>query len=175
MISTALALAALTVAPAQVAPGRTPMAAPAPEIAPAAGVTVYDGSGAVVGTIVSVAGEIAVIDTGTNKIGFPTASMAGGTNGVTIAATKAQLDADAAQRAAKAAADLNVALTAGTVVRSRNGTASVGTIAAVDAEYVTLTTVKGDVRFPRAGFSLDQQGVIIGFTADEFAKAIGAN
>ncbi len=137
------------------------------------GATVYDGMNIAVGTIASVTGDIAVIDTGTNKVGYPVASIGIGAKGPTIALTKAQLDASAAEQQAKAAIDLTAKLVAGTSVRSRNGTTSVGTIKAVDSEFVTLTTAKGDIKFPKAGFSLDAQGVIIGFTADEFNTAIG--
>lgn len=176
ILTLAGALATAQTAPvAATTPAAAPAQAPAPAAAPTVGATIYDGTGAPVGTIVSIAGDAAVIDTGTNKVGYPVASIGTGAKGLTIALTKAQLDASATEQQAKAAADLNAALVAGTSVRSRNGTASVGTIKAVDAQFVTLTTVKGDIKFPRAGFSLDPQGVIIGFTADEFNKAIGVN
>ena len=172
MIIAALILTATTAAP-QTAPAAAPATtAPAPA-APTVGAAVHDGTGAQVGTILSIAGDVAVIDTGANKVGYPIASIGTGPKGLTIALSKAELDANAAEQQAKAAADLTAKLVAGTAVRSRNGTASVGTIKAVDAEFVTLTTVKGDIKFPKAGFSLDPQGVIIGFTADEFNTAIG--
>jgi len=165
-----LSLAA-TPALAQDAPGRTaivtPVAAP-----PTAGATVYDPAGGVVGTIASITGDMAVIDTGTNKIGYPMASIGTGANGPTIALTKVALDASYAEQKAKAAAELTAKLAPGTAVRSRNGSATVGTIKAVDAEFVTLTAANGDVRLPKSSFSLDQLGVIIGFTAEEFAAAI---
>ncbi len=175
-LAAALLAAALsatqTTAPAPAATPAPAQTAPAPAT-PTVGAVVYDGAGVQVGTIVAITGDAAVIDTGTSKAGYPVASIGAGAKGLTIALTKAQLDASAVEQQAKAAAELNAKLVAGTTVRSRNGTASVGTIKTADASFVTLTTVKGDIKFPRAGFSLDPQGVIIGFTADEFNAAIG--
>lgn len=171
-------LASLASPTPQTAPGRTPIATPAAAQAtePAVGATVVDTAGAQVGTIETLTNGTAVINTGTNKVGYPVTSMTPGPNGVIIAMTKAQLDASYAEQVAKAKADLQSKLVAGTPVRSRNGAAQVGVIKAADPEFVTVTTTaKGDVRLPANGFSLDAQGgVIIGLTVDEFNAAIGA-
>ncbi|URW76583.1 hypothetical protein M9980_05055 [Sphingomonas donggukensis] len=160
---------AATAAPAAVAQTGSVEVTPA---APAVGATVVDTTGATVGTIESISGAVAVINTGSAKVGYPLASMTPGPKGPIIALTKAALEASYAEQAAKAQADLQAKLVAGTAVRSLNGGTQVGTIKTADAEFVTLTTAKGDVRLPKSGFSLDAQGVIIGMTAEQFNAAI---
>ena len=70
----------LVASPAAFAQGRTPMpnpaeATPAAPAAPAVGATVFDTAGGTVGTIESISGAVAVINTGTAKVGYPLASM----------------------------------------------------------------------------------------------------
>ncbi|MHA6723030.1 hypothetical protein [Sphingomonas sp. RS2018] len=133
-----------------------------------------DTAGGAVGTIEAINGGVAVINTGTAKIGYPLTSMTPGPNGPIVAVTKAQLEANHAEQSAKTQAELKAKLVAGTPVKSLNGSAQLGTIKAVDAEFVTLTSAKGDVRLPVTGFSTDAQGgVIVGLTADQFNAAMG--
>lgn len=151
----------------------TPAQAPAdPVQAPAAGVAVLDTQGASVGTIESVAGELAVVDTGTNKVRYPTTSMTPGPKGVIIALTKAQLDASFVEQQAKAKAELQTRLAAGTQVFASDGTTQIATIKSVDAEFVTMTASNGsDLKVPVSGFATGRTGVVVGLSAADVAKA----
>ena len=61
--------------------------------------------------------------------------------------------------------------TVGATIYDSAGVA-LGTIKAADAQFVTLTTAKGDVKLPIAGFSADASGKIVaGITADQLAAA----
>ncbi|MBM3929037.1 MAG: hypothetical protein FJ335_11365, partial [Sphingomonadales bacterium] len=119
-IATALLLgtAAAPAALAQTAPA-TPAPAPAAQTAPqgpAVGVTVKDTAGADVGTIEAINGDLAVINTGTNKVSYPLNAMTPTPTGPIIALTRAELDASFAEQQAKAAAELQTRLAAGTEV-----------------------------------------------------------
>ena len=175
-IVAAVAAAALTpsVAFAQTAPATAP-AGGAPASATAAvatGATVYDTSGGVVGTVASTDGTNAVIDTGTNKAAVPLTSLGKGAQGPVLAMTKAQLDAAAGAQQQQASAAFRSQLVAGASVYGSGGT-KLGTIKAVDASMVTLTTDKGDAKLPVAGFGPGPQGVTIGMTAAQLSTAMG--
>ncbi|MBN2971986.1 hypothetical protein JW805_08150 [Roseomonas aeriglobus] len=173
LLGTAAAPAALaqtaTATPAPATPA--PAAQTAPQ-GPAVGVTVKDTANGEVGTIEAINGDLAVINTGTNKVSYPLNAMTPTPTGPIIALTKAQLDASFVEQQAKAAAELQTRLTAGTEVFARDGTTKLGTIKAVDAEFVTLTTTAGkDVRLPKGGFATGRVGLVIGLTAAEFTAA----
>lgn len=168
LIGTAAAPAAL----AQTAPATPAPAAQTAPKGPAVGVMVKDTAGADVGTIESIDGELALVNTGTNKVRYPLNAMTATPTGPIIALTKAQLDASYAEQQAKAAAELQTRLAAGTEVFARDGSTKLGTIKAVDAEFVTLTTTAGkDVRLPKGGFATGKVGLVIGMTAPEFTAA----
>ncbi|MCJ8156169.1 hypothetical protein [Sphingomonas sp. LaA6.9] len=59
------------------------------------GATVVDTSGAPVGTVESVADDMAVISTGAAKVRVPVSALAAGEKGLTIGITKAELEAKA--------------------------------------------------------------------------------
>lgn len=178
MTLAAAAAAALFIpalATAQTAPAPAAGAAPATGAAPAAGATVYDTAGGVVGTIEQITPQGAVVSTGTNKVTVPLASLGTSPKGPLLAMTKAQLDAAADQAKASASTDLKTKLVPGTQVNGSAGT-PVGTIKAADAQYVTLTTAKGDVKLPASGFGADASGKIaIGMTAAQLDAAIAGS
>ena len=174
-ILAAVASAALTpgIAAAQTAPATAP-AASAQASATAAvttGATVYDTSGGVVGTVASTDGTNAVIDTGTNKAAVPLSSLGKGANGPVLAMTKAQLDAAAGAQKQQASAAFRAQLVTGASVYGTGG-AKLGTIKAIDATNVTLTTDNGDAKLPITGFGPGPQGVTIGLTAAQLAAAM---
>lgn len=72
---------------------------PAPDSEKAAavsvGATVVDSAGAPVGTVESVADDMAVISTGAAKVRVPVTALAQGEKGLTIGVTKAELEAQA--------------------------------------------------------------------------------
>ena len=138
------------------------------------GATVRDASGAEVGTVDQVNGDVVVVNTGTNKVGLPMTSVAVQASGPVIGATKAQLNEAAAQSAAQAKAQLQSLLVAGTPVRGTAG-AVLGTVKAADPAFVTLTTDKGEVRLPISGFAARPEGLVVGTTAAELEAAVAAS
>ena len=163
------ALAALALAIAAPAAAQTPAAAPALTV----GTTVYDTSGAVVGTIDSLSGDSVVVSTGTNKVALGKASFGTGAKGPVLAVTKIQLDDAANKAAADNAAALNAALAVSRPVYDSAG-AKAGTIKEVDAQYITVTTTKGDAKLPRNAFSKGTTGVMIGMTVAQLEAAVAA-
>lgn len=162
-------------ASAQTAPTPAPAgAAAAPATANAlakVGATVYDAQGGVVGTIASTDGANAVIDTGTVKAAVPVGSLGTGAKGPTLGMTKAQLDVAAGQQSAQANQQFKSQLVAGATVYGTGG-ATLGTISATDAQYVTLKTAKGEAKLPIAGFGPGEKGVTLGMTAAQLDAAM---
>lgn len=173
--ATPLAATAQTTAPAPAAPGAAPAApgaaSAATGAAPTVGATIVDPQGATVGTIASTDGTNAVVDTGTVKAAVPLTSFGTSPKGPTLAMTKAELEAAAGQGAAQAAAEFQSKLTTGATVYGSAGT-SLGTIKAVEGEFVTLTTAKGDARLPKGSFGPGPQGVTVGMTAAQLEAAM---
>lgn len=168
--------AVLSVLPAAALSAQTPPAAPAanataaPAAAPTVGATVTGKDNQPAGTIAQVTAEAIVIDTGTNKVPVPVASIGAGAKGPIIAMTKAELDAAYAQAAQQQQANLQ--LTPGTMVHGLND-AMLGTIKAADAEFVTVTTPKGDVKLPKAGFGPGTNGTVrVNATAEQINAAV---
>lgn len=163
-------LSALPVA----AMAQTAPAAPAATAAPAVGATVVGKDGQPAGTVAQVTAETVVIDTGTNKVPVPPASLGTSPKGPTINMTKAELDAAYAQAAQQAQANFASQLTPGRAVQGING-ASVGTIKSADAQFVTVTTPKGDVKLPVSGFGPgpDANTVKVGASAEQIEAALG--
>ena len=180
-----IVLTALLLAPAAIPFAASAQTAPSPAPAPAAGATatggasvaagatVYDTAGGVVGTVASTDGTNAVIDTGTVKAAVPVTSLGAGAKGPTLAMTKAQLDAAAGQQQAQASANFASKLVPGAAVYGTGG-AQLGTIKSVDASGVTLTTSAGDAKLPANGFGPGPQGVTIGMTQAQLTAAITA-
>lgn len=175
-----LTIAAFALVPAaaqaqQAAPAAPPPGAPAATTAtPTVGASVYDSAGVEIGKIESVASGSAVVANATGKFSLPVTSLGAGPKGLAIAMTKADLDAAAQQAKAASAGALTSKLVAGTPVGSVDGTSTLGTIKSADAQFVTLTTTKGDVKLPVAGFAAGPSGnVILGMTAAQFNAAVG--
>ena len=160
---------------AQPAPGAAP-AAPAPSAstgatAPTVGATIYDSAGVALGTVASITPQAVILNTGTAQVPVPPASIGKTDKGFAMAMTKADLDAAIASSQAQAQAAVKAKLTPGTSISGLNG-ATLGTIKTADAQFVTVTTAKGDVKLPIAGFSADASGkVIVGITAEQLAAA----
>lgn len=139
-----------------------------------AGMTVLDTAGGQVGTIDSVAGGNAVISTGTNKVALPVTSFGMGDKGPIIAMTKAELDAAATKASADAASALRAQLQPGVSVLGSQGS-SLGTVKAIDGEFLVLTTAQGDARLPLAAVGSGPQGPMIGMSASDLQAAMGQN
>lgn len=152
------------------APASAPAAASAPASAtPTAGATVYDSQGGTVGTIASVSGTTATIDTGKNKVALPFSSFAAGDKGPMIAMTRDQVDQAAAGAKATAAASV----TAGASVKGPKGE-PVGTIKSVDAQYAVLDTGTKQAKLPLSAFATTDSGLVIGMTKAQLEAAAGA-
>lgn len=169
---TPIAVSAQTApAPAPAPAGAAPAAGATATASAAVGATVYDAQGGVVGTVASTDGTNAVIDTGAVKAAVPVASLGAGAKGPTLGMTKAQLDAAAGQQKAQATQQFQSQLVAGATVYGTGG-ATLGTIKATDAQYVTLTTAKGEAKLPIAGFGPGEKGVTLGMTAAQLDAAM---
>jgi hypothetical protein len=153
-------------------------AAAAGAVSPAVGDKVFDAQGDDVGTIDSVSGTTAVINTGTNKAAVPFASFAKSDKGLVLGMTKAELDAAASAAGADAKAKFLARLVSGTSVVDAAG-ATLGTIDANDGTLVTLSRGGAKMKLPVAAFgpTADGTGVQIGMTGAELdaaAKQAGA-
>ncbi len=172
LIAGLVILAASTSAAPVLAQTAPPPAAQAPSLA--AGATVYDPAGDVVGTIDSIVGDIVVVSTGTNKVSLAKNVFGTGPKGPIVATTKAQLDAAATQAAGNAAVALKTKLVTGAQVHGASGTV-VGTVKAVVDKFVDLDTPKGAVRLPMTAFTVGTAGeIVIGMTAEQFDAAVAA-
>jgi hypothetical protein len=141
----------------------------------AAGTTVYGPEGNEVGTIESVADGIATLDTGTHKVGLPLDRF--GQNAeqqTTVAVTKAQLNQMMDEQLAKAAAQLDASLVAGTKVVDVNG-AALGSVGAVEGEDVTVETEWGAFALKKENFLPGEGHVTAQVQADQVKAALGAS
>lgn len=157
-------------APALAAQAVAPVAAPAsPQLA--AGMTVHDPAGGEVGSIESVSNDAVIVATGQHKVSLPPQSFAMSPKGPLIGMTRAELDAAAAKAADNAAEALRAQIVPGAGVKGVSGN-SIGTIKAIDGEYVVLATGKGDARLPVNAFGSGPDGLKIGMSAAEFDAAV---
>lgn len=167
------ALIAAPVAAQTAAPAAPAQAAAKPTLA--VGTTVYDPAGGTVGTIEAVTADAVTLSTGTTKVALPTSAFGTSEKGTAIGMTKAELEAAASSAAASASASLQSQLVAGAQVYGQSGATPIGTVKASDGKLVTLTTPKGDVRLPIAGFASADGKIVIGMTAAEFDAAVAGS
>ena len=157
-------------APAASAAAPAPAAGMAPAASATAGVTagasVADSKGGAVGTIASVSGDVAVLDTGTVKASIPVASFAKTDKGLVIGMTKAELEAAAQGAQAQA----NAALKPGTAVIDAKG-GSVGTIEAVEGDMVTVATPNVKAKLPKSAIAMGPNGAVISMTQAQLEAA----
>ena len=144
----------------------------------AAGATVYDTAGGLVGKIESVSGDLAVLATEKSKVSVPLTSFGAGDKGPVLAMTRDQIDAQAGAATAQAAqaeeAKKKAQLVAGATVKDPAG-GTVGTIKSVDAQFALVDTSKVQVRLPLTAFAAGDSGPVIGMTKDELdAQAAAA-
>jgi len=171
----ATALAALTTAGGAYAQGTAaPAAAPA-KANVTVGAKVLDAAGGDVGTIASVSGGAAIVDTGTVKAGIPVASFAQSDKGLHISMTKTELEAAAKGAQAGAQEQLVASLTPGTAITDQNGGA-VGKVDSVEGDFVVVATPNAKVKLPKTAFAKGASGPVIGMTLAQLeAAAKGAS
>jgi len=141
-----------------------------PMLVSRAGAAVSDTTGAAVGTIESVNGDLAVVSTGTNKVSVPVSSFGQGDKGPILAMTRAQLDAAASGAAASEQAALDAQLAPGSTVYDTNG-AVVGKVDSKDAQFATIAIDNQKVKLPLNAFAKGDTGAKVGMTADQIKSA----
>jgi preprotein translocase subunit YajC len=136
------------------------------------GATVKDTKGGVVGTITRVEGANLVLKTDRHDVTLPVSSFTATDEGALFGMTRDQLNAEVD----KALAAANAQIVAGATVKGAAG-AVVGTIEAVDDQFVTLKLVSGaSVRLPRSAVAGSPNGPVTGMTAEQIeAAAKGAS
>ena len=170
----ALGLGILAITGTASAQTATTSAAAAATPALAIGATVYEPGGTVIGTIDAINPDGVIVSTGTSKVAIPAASFGIGDKGPVLAATRAQLDGAAAQAAAATLATLKASLVPGAEIRGVAGANVVGSVKSLDAEFVVVTTPRGEVRLPITAFGNTPKGLVIGMSSAEFDAAVAA-
>lgn len=137
------------------------------------GSAVMDAKGGAVGTIASVNGDVAVIDTGAVKASVPTSSFAQSDKGLLLGMTKAELEAAAKGASADQKEQFLASLAPGTAVSDASGGA-VGTIEAIDGDMVTIATPNAKAKLPKASLAQGPNGPVIGMTQAQLEAAVKA-
>jgi preprotein translocase subunit YajC len=133
------------------------------------GTPVTDANGGPVGTVTAVNGDVVTIKTDRLETNLSKSSFAESEGKLLVGMTQAELNAAIEQD--KAAAEASLAV--GSPVKGSAGT-EVGTIEAIDAEFVTLKLALGkSIRIPRAGIAGSAGGALIGLTAAELEAQVG--
>jgi hypothetical protein len=138
-----------------------------------AGTKVFDSQGVEIGQIEAVQGDNVVIAAGANRATLAKSAFAKAAAGVSVNATKAQLDAAVADASAKAGASLDTALVANAEVKSQDG-AVVGTVKQVQGDQVILDRPDGAVSLTRQFFAADASGLTLRMTAAQLDAAAKA-
>ncbi|HEX8261731.1 MAG TPA: hypothetical protein VF547_02535 [Allosphingosinicella sp.] len=134
------------------------------------GAVVKDTKGGEVGTITRVEGANLVLKTDRHEVTLPVSSFTATDEGALFGMTRDELNAEVDK--AKAAADAQ--LVVGATVKGIAG-AAVGTIEAVDAQFVTLKLISGtSIRLPRSAVAGGPNGPVTGMTAEQIEAAAKA-
>jgi preprotein translocase subunit YajC len=132
-----------------------------------AGAQVKDTNGGDVGTVTKVDGQFVILKTDRHEVRLPVASFTAHQGHFLMAMTRDQLNAEVDKT--KAAA--NAKLVAGASVAGSQG-GNVGTIDAIDAQFVTVKLTSGKlVRLPRAAMAPGPNGGVIAMTVEELEAA----
>jgi preprotein translocase subunit YajC len=162
-----LFLSALSVTLVATGAAMQPAFAQAAQAGIAAGAQVKDTNGGDVGTVTKVDGQFVVLKTDRHEVRLPVASFTAHQGHFLMALTRDQLNAEVDKT--KAAADAK--LVAGAAVAGSQG-GNVGTIDAIDAQFVTVKLASGKlVRLPRAAVAPGPNGGVIGMTVAELEAA----
>ena len=169
--ASALALAGVSgTAMAQEATAEAEASAPAI----AAGDTVYDAAGDVVGTIDSAQDGNVSLNTGANTAVLPATAFAKGEKGWLFGMTKLELDAAVEKAEAEKAAKLAAALVAGAELKSYDGVL-IGTIASIGEDgSVEIARENGNIALTKDQLTTDGAGGLMAlFTAQQLQEALG--
>ena len=134
------------------------------------GAKVNDTAGGEVGTIARDDGNFVILRTDKHEVRLPKTSFTAHNGGFIMAMTRAEVNA----AVEKSLAEANQKIVAGAAVSGAQG-AAVGTIDAVDDQFVTVKLVSGKlVKLPRSGVAPGPNGAVIGMTAAELEAAAAA-
>ena len=135
------------------------------------GAQVLDSQGNPVGTVTAVNGDVVTVKTDKLDANLGKASFASQDGKLYVGMSQAELNAVVEKDQAAAAASLAV----GAPVKGTGG-ADIGTIEAIDTEFVTLKlTSSKSVRIPRAGIAGSAQGAVIGLTLADLEAQTGGD
>ncbi|HEY1604662.1 MAG TPA: preprotein translocase subunit YajC [Allosphingosinicella sp.] len=152
------------------APAGAPAQAPAAGNAMTVGMAVKDTQGGDVGTITKVEPGFVTVKTDKHEARLPSSSFSPHNGALLFAMTRDQLNAAIEQQLA--AQQSNIA--PGAAVTDSSGGA-VGTITAVDPQFVTVKLASGtEVRLPRAAVAPGSSGAVVGSTAAQLEAAAKA-
>jgi len=134
----------------------------------AIGTQVTDAKGGAVGTVTAVNGDVVTVKTDRLEANLSKSSFTANEGKLLVGLTQAELNA--AVEKDKAAADASLAV--GAEVKGTGG-ATLGTIDAIDSEYVTIKLASGNkVRIPRAGIVGSATGAVVGLTAEQLEAQV---
>ncbi len=160
-----IGFASLLLASAPVSPA---FAQAAPANAFAVGTQVTDANGAAVGTVTAVNGDVVTVKTDRLEANLAKSSFTPNEGKLLVGLTQAELNA--AVEKDKAAAEASLAV--GAEVKGTGG-ATLGTIDAIDAEFVTIKLASGNkVRIPRSGIAGAATGAVIGLSAEQLEAQV---
>jgi preprotein translocase subunit YajC len=150
--------------------GFQPAAAQQGQAAISAGAKVTDPQGGDVGTVTRVDGQFYLVKTDRHEVRLPASSFTPHNGALLFGMTRDQLNAEVE----KTLAASNAKLVAGAAVTGSQG-GNVGTIEAIDAQFVTVKLTSGKlVRLPRAAVAAGADGAVIGMTVAELEAAADA-
>jgi hypothetical protein len=136
-----------------------------------AGMVIKDAAGATVGTVLSIDGNMLVVKTDRHEVRLPSSSFTPHQGQLLFGMTRDQLNAHVDAELAKAAAQI----APGATVRGSAG-AVVGTIEALDQDYITLKLTDGrKVRLPKTSVGPGPDGPVLGLTSAELDAAVKAS
>ena len=135
------------------------------------GMAVKDTSGGDVGTVTKVETGFLTVKTDKHEVRLPAASFTPHQGALVFAMTRDQLNAEIEKSLAAAATKI----VAGAAVSDAAGGA-VGTITAVDPQWVTVKLVSGtELRLPRSAVAPGPNGGVVGNTAAQLEATAKAN
>jgi preprotein translocase subunit YajC len=152
------------------------VAVPAAAQAPAgaafsAGMAIKDINGGDVGTVTRVDGQFLIVKTDKHEVRLPATSFTQHQGALLFGMTRDQLNAEVEKSLAAAAAKI----APGAAVSDAAGGA-VGTITAVDPQWVTVKLVSGtELRLPRNAVAPGPNGAVVGSTAAQLEAAAKAS
>lgn len=133
------------------------------------GQPVVNANGNVVGRVLGTDGYRIVIDTGAQRMAYPTSRFKPGQGAVVFDLTQAQVDAEALRSQSDPASRMASALIPGAAVRDPSG-AMIGTIYAMGPTGVTVSGGSTKTVVPTSAFSMDANGgLVIPVSSAEFS------